>query len=139
MDELLQLEKELSFETFTNDMAFEFASNVLEIVKKENLGPIRIRVLYNDDIVYQYMMEGKKGDVWLNRKQLTVLESEHSSLYAARHSEDYKYMIDNENYALCGGGFPLIVNDEVCGVFLISGLADIDDHRLIVESLRKMK
>ena len=139
MDELLLLEKELSFDSFTNDMAFTFASNVLEIVKNENLGPIRIRVLYNDDIVYQYMMEGKKGDMWLNRKQLTVLESNHSSLYAARHKEDYQYMVDNDNYALCGGGFPLIVNGEVCGAFLISGLADSEDHRLIVESLRKMK
>ena len=100
MDELLLLEKELSFDSFTNDKAFEFASNVLDIVKKENLGPIRIRVLYNDDIVYQYMMEGKKGDMWLNRKQLTVLESEHSSLYAARHSEDYAYMINNDKISI---------------------------------------
>ena len=139
MDELLLLEKELSFDVFTNDMAFTFASNVLDIVKNEKLGPIRIRVLYNDDIVYQYMMEGKKGDMWLNRKQLTVLESNHSSLYVARHAEDYAYMLNNDNYAVCGGGFPLIVNGEVCGAFLISGLADTEDHRLIVESLRKMK
>ena len=139
MDELLLLEQELVFDTFTNAMALEFANNVLEIVKKEQLGAIRIRVLYNDDIVYQYIMDGKSGDAWLNRKQITVLESNHSSLYVARHQEDYAYMVNNDTYAVCGGGFPLIINGEVRGTFIISGLADIEDHQLIVDALRMMK
>lgn len=139
MDELLQLEQELSFETFTNDMAIAFMHNVLSIVKRDNLKPIRIRVTLDDDIICQYLMEGKKGEMWLDRKQLTVLESNHSSLYVARHSEDYAYMLNNDNYAVCGGGFPLIINNEVRGTFIISGLADIEDHQLIIDALRMMK
>lgn len=139
MDELLQLEKELSFETFTNDMALTFMQNVLSIVEKEGLKPIRIRVTLDDDIIAQYLMEGKKGEMWLNRKQVTVLESNHSSLYVARHADSYAYMLDNDNYAVCGGGFPLIINGEVRGTFIVSGLSDIEDHRLIVEALKMMK
>jgi uncharacterized protein (UPF0303 family) len=47
-------------------------------------------------------------------------------------------MIDNDEYAVCGGGYPLIVNDELKGVFIISGLRHDEDHALIIKALKEM-
>ena len=40
---------------------------------------------------------------------------------------------DESHYAFCGGGFPIIVNDEFRGVAMISGLPHLEDHRNLVE------
>ena len=53
MDKLLQLEEELSFQHFSHENAYQFGQNVLEIVKTEHLKPVRIRVKYEDDIIFQ--------------------------------------------------------------------------------------
>lgn len=139
MDKLLQLEEELSFQQFTHENAYQFGQNVLEIVKTEHYKPVRIRVRYEDDIIFQYLMDGKKGEEWLNRKERTVLESQHSSLYVYENQKDYSYMIDNENYAVCGGGFPLIVQGQIKGVFCVSGLRHDEDHDLIIKALKRLK
>ena len=43
---------------------------------------------------------------------------------------------NNDDYAVCGGGYPLIVNDELKGCFCVSGLAHDEDHDLIVQGKR---
>lgn len=128
----------ITFKEFTNKDALKFGLKVLEIVKKENLKNVRIRVKYNNDVVFQYLMDGKVGETWLNRKENTVMTSKHSSLYVFEHIEDYGYMKDNDDYAVCGGGYPLIVNDELKGCFCVSGLAHDEDHDLIVRVLKEM-
>lgn len=139
MDPRIEEEKIYRFDTFSHEDALTFGMNVLQIVKEENLKNVRIRVKYEDDIVFQYLMNGKKGEKWLDRKENTVRESQHSSLYTFDHDKDFEYMKDNDDYAVCGGGFPLIVNDEVKGAFLVSGLEHTEDHNLIIKALRKMK
>ena len=84
-------------------------------------------------------MNGKTSETWLNRKEKTVLESKHSSLYVFYNQDNYSHMLNNDNYAVCGGGFPLIVNNEVKGTFIISGLSHEEDHQLIIDALRKIK
>lgn len=138
MDNTLLQEQELVFETFTNKDALKFGLKVLEIVEREQLKNVRIRVKYDDDIVFQHIMDGKKGDMWLNRKENTVMDSKHSSLYVFEHELEYEYMIDNDRYAVCGGGFPLIVNNELRGCFIVSGLAHDEDHDLIIKALKEM-
>lgn len=128
----------ITFKEFTNKDALKFGLKVLEIVEKENLKNVRIRVKYNNDVVFQYLMDGKVGETWLNRKENTVMTSKHSSLYVFEHIEDYGYMKDNDDYAVCGGGYPLIVNDELKGCFCVSGLAHDEDHDLIVRALKEM-
>lgn len=134
----LEEERVLRFSTFTNEDAFEFGIHVVNMVKEENLKNVRIRVTYEDDIIFQYLMNDKYGKMWLDRKEKTVMESKHSSLYVYENQDQFKHMLDNDEYAVCGGGFPLIVNDEIKGVFIVSGLSHQDDHRLIIQALQKM-
>ena len=129
----------IQFNEFNNKMAYEFAYHVLDIISEEQLNPVRIRVVFDNDIVYQYMMDGKKGDLWLNRKQKTVEETHESSLHVWLHQDKYPHMIDNESYAVCGGGYPLIINNEFRGTFIVSGLAHQEDHQLILDAIERMK
>jgi uncharacterized protein (UPF0303 family) len=129
---------EYKFEEFKNEDALKFGLTVLEIIKRESIKNVRIRVKYNGDIVFQYIMDGKNGEDWLNRKEKTVMETGHSTMYVFEHQEDYPHMIDNDEYAVCGGGYPLIVNDELKGVFIISGLRHDEDHALIIKALKEM-
>ena len=139
MDPRIKEEELYRFDTFTHKDAFTFGMNVLEIVKVEKLKNVRIRVTYENDIVFQYLMDGKIGETWLDRKERTVKESKHSSLYVFDHPEKFDYMKDNDDYAICGGGFPLIVNDEIKGAFMVSGLDHMEDHNLILKALKIMK
>ena len=84
-------------------------------------------------------MNDKNGETWLDRKEKTVLASGHSSLYVFDHPDDFEYMKENDDYVICGGGFPLIVNDEIKGAFMVSGLEHTEDHNLIIKALKKMK
>lgn len=139
MDEILQQEHDFQFQNFQHEDAFRFGMKVLEIVKREQLKNVRIRVTYQGNIVFQYLMNGKSKETWLDRKEKTVLESGHASLYVVYHQEDYEYMKDDPRYALYGGGFPLIENGEIKGVFCVSGLAHEDDHRLIIQALQEIQ
>ena len=42
--------------TMTNEIALQFGLTVIEIVKKKALNPVRIRVVLDGDVVFQYMM-----------------------------------------------------------------------------------
>lgn len=138
MDTLTQ-EKTYTFDHFTNDDAFRFGQKVVEIVNEKGYKPVRIRVTYKNDVVFQYFMEGKAGDEWVVRKEKTVLESGHSSLYVFEHPEDFPNMSMETGYAICGGGFPLIVDGVLQGALIVSGLAHDEDHALIIEAIERMK
>ena len=94
------------------------------------------------DIIFQYLMDGKKGVIWLDRKQKTVEKYGHSSYYIYLENEENKtYQEDekDESLVICGGGFPLIIHDELRGSILVSGLVHDEDHQVIVDCLRKLK
>lgn len=140
--ELLQLEKQLSFHSFNNEDAYHIALSIVDRVKDHHLKNIRIRVVFNNDIVFQYLMDGKAGDIWLNRKQKTVEMFQHSSYYVFLENQEngtYRQYEDDESLAICGGGFPIIVNQKVMGSIIVSGLAHDEDHQLIVETLYHYK
>lgn len=132
---LLQLEQQLRFQSFQHSDALQLGLQAIQKVEQNQLKPIRIRIRYKGNIVFQYLMDGKTGDEWLNRKEQTVLETGHSSMFIYEHQDEYNYLLNQEQYAICGGGFPLIVDNEIKGVFCISGLKHDEDHQLIVNIL----
>lgn len=138
MDELLELEQRLSFKSFDHEDCYQLALNIINKVKENNLKNIRIRIVLNNDIVFQYLMNGKNGEEWLNRKQKTLETFKHSTYYIYLENEAtnkyQQYLIDNQ-YAICGGGFPIRVNHEIVGCVIVSGLAHDQDHQLIVDGL----
>lgn len=140
--DVLQLEKELSFDSFNNEDAYNIASYIVRRIKKEKLKNLRIRVVLNDEIVFQYLMEGKKGDIWLNRKQRTIEKFRHSGYYLFLENEEhgtYKDYENDESLVICGGSFPIIVNDQMIGSIIVSGFTHEEDHQIIVDVLKEYK
>lgn len=126
-------------ENFHHGLSLDFAIKAQQIVKEEKLKPIGIRITYHDLLVFQYLMDGKKEDNWLKRKERTVLESGHSSYYVYCHQDDYASWINDDRYAICGGGYPIIENNECVGAICISGLKHEDDHHLIIRILKELE
>ena len=141
-EEVLQLEKELSFQEFNNHDVYQLGQIIVNHIEKNQLKNVRIRIVLDGDIVFQYLMDGKKGVVWLDRKQKTVEKYGHSSYYIyLENEENGTYQADekDESLVICGGGFPLIIQNELRGSILVSGLAHDEDHQGIVDCLRKIK
>jgi uncharacterized protein (UPF0303 family) len=138
---VLNLETELQFEKFTHAIGLEIAQSIVEKVKKRYVKTVGIRIVHNDLLILHYLMDGRKESPWLNRKEKTVLDSGHSSLYVCLSSDEvpeYKEWESDEAYAICGGGFPIIENGQVTGAICVSGLEHLDDHGLIVESIEEV-
>ena len=132
-------EKELRFSDFQSEDALSFAQKVTDWAKENKTKPLGIRITKDGLLILQYLMDGKKEDNWLKRKERTVLESGHSSLYVSEHADAYPQMKDSDLYCVGGGGFPLVIQGELRGAVCVSGLVHTDDHALIVRMLRKVK
>ena len=60
-EEVLQLEKELSFQVFNNHDVYQLGQIIVNHIEKNQLKNVRIRIVLDGDIVFQYLMDGKKG------------------------------------------------------------------------------
>lgn len=135
------LEQQLTFKHFTSADALRWVQIVTERVQADQLKAVALRVVLDDQIVLQYLMPGRKDAGWVARKVFTVLQAHHSSLYTFLQREEAPYrdwQID-DRYAICGGGFPLVIGGELRGAFAISGLAHDQDHALLVASLQQLQ
>ena len=84
----------------------------------------------------------KKESVGLIVNKKTVEKYGHSSYYIyLENEENGTYQADekDESLIICGGGFPLIIQNELRGSIHVSGLAHDEDHQVIVDCLRKIK
>lgn len=134
LTKVLDEERRLQFNNFNNDSAWTIAQSVISIIKRKQLKSVGIRIEYDGQTILHYLMNDKKDSNWLDRKVKTVLESKHCSLYTFL-SEEYEEWNGDENYAICGGGFPIIEDGKVRGVIAVSGLEHIEDHKIIIEVL----
>lgn len=75
-EEVLQLEKELSFQEFNNHDAYQLGQIIVDHIEKNHLKNVRIRIVLDKDIVFQYLMDGKKESFGLivNKKQLKNMD-----------------------------------------------------------------
>ncbi len=123
------------------------ALEIGEIAKSLSLArhlPIAVEVRLGDWIVYHASLPGSKpeNDCWIARKAKVVLLKHHSTMYervsAQERAVDWhkENNVDNETYAIHGGGLPLTTKKEgFVGTLLISGLPQVEDHLLGVEVL----
>lgn len=130
------MEEYIQFQEFKHHDALTFGMLVLDEIKKNGYKNVRIRVRYEQDLVFQYLMDDKNGEEWLDKKERTVALTHQSSLYVYQHQDQYDLDV---RYAICGGGYPLFVRGEYKGVFCVSGLRHDEDHDIIVKVLKKME
>ncbi len=89
-------------------------------------------------------LPGSTGDnpEWVRRKVNVVqrmMKASYRVVLEKSFSEDHfppRRGLDNHDYALAGGSFPIHVKGAgIIGALTISGLPDRDDHRIVVDAL----
>lgn len=138
-------EEAFQFDRFTREDALQLGLKLHENAKKYG-GGVAIEITINGLSVFRYVPEGagRNNLDWLARKANTVTVFGRSSLGVMAQFEaagitaaDEK--LDERAFALGGGGFPLKIRGTgVIGVIAVSGLPHLDDHQLIVDTLRQV-
>lgn len=140
----VEQEQELQFEWFSREDALRLG--LLLHANAEPLGaPVAIEITVNGLVVFRFFPEGAglDNELWLTRKRRTVELMGMSSLrFAAWLESEGETMqdrkLDAAQYAAGGGGFPLALRGTgIIGSICVSGLPHLDDHQLIVDTLRE--
>ena len=145
--ELMKQEENFSFSSFTNDDAIALGQEMLKIATSQK-APVIVQVRIGQQIIFHAALSGTttENDWWINRKARVVEKFNHSSIYVRVSFEEKNQTfeehsgLDNELYAAHGGGFPIIVAGQgVVGVALVSGLPQVEDHKMIIQGLTNFK
>lgn len=142
---LLLEEEELQFTKFTEDTAWQLGSNLMARAAAERLS-ITIDITRGDHQFFHASRPGTSADndEWVKRKVRLVYRFGHSSFYIGQLLKskgkrlEEAYLISENHYAPHGGCFPINVRGTgVVGTITVSGLAQEDDHKLVVEAIRE--
>lgn len=143
--ELAADEDELQFTSFTNDDAWELGCALVAAARRE-AAPVAVEISRNHHRLFSAALTGATPDnaSWIERKSRVVHRFGHSSLYVRQDSIargttfEEEFGLDPARYAAHGGAFPLLVRDVgPVGVVAVSGLPQVDDHRMLVGVLRQ--
>jgi uncharacterized protein (UPF0303 family) len=144
--ELTAEEDELQLARFTNDDAWALGSALVARAQADGL-PVAIDISRNGHQLFHAAMTGATpdNDTWIARKAATVHRFGHSSLAVGQRFREEGTTfeaasgLDPELYAAHGGGFPVLVRDVgPVGVVVVSGLPQVEDHRMVVAALREL-
>lgn len=149
MDELLTKllleEEELQFTSFNEDTAWQIGSMFVNQAINRNL-PITIDITRGVQQLFHASRPGASADndEWIKRKVRLVNRLGHSSFYMGQYlkscgkSIEEMYLLPESEYAPHGGCFPIIIKGSgVIGTIGVSGLAQEDDHKLVVQIIRE--
>lgn len=143
--ESLAAEQEaLQLDAFDYDFAWRLGAQMREWAGQRN-APVAITVAHGLDLVFSVLMPGATMDNsdWAKRKRAVAHRFHRSSLSirleAEKHGFDFndRFRLPAADFVASGGGVPLILrNGTLIGTAGVSGLPDVDDHRLVVDALR---
>jgi len=144
LEKLLREEEDLQFTSFNEDTAWQIGSQFVNVAKNENL-PITIDITRGVQQLFHASRPGASADndEWIKRKIRLVTRLGHSSFYMGQYlkscgkSIEEMYLLPESEYAPHGGCFPIIIKGSgVIGTIAVSGLAQEDDHKLVVQIIR---
>jgi uncharacterized protein (UPF0303 family) len=137
-------EAELQFPRFTHDDAWELGAALVAEGRRSAL-PIAVDITRNRHQLFHAALPGATpdNDAWIKRKIRVVNRFGHSTLYMRQAGREQgttfeeQFGLDPLRYAAHGGGFPILVRGVgPVGVVVVSGLPQLEDHRLVVAALR---
>ena len=137
-------EQELQFDRFSNEDAVALGLSLYETAKKNNL-PVTIDITRNGHQLFHLSMPGTSpdNDQWVARKIKLVNRMGMSSfrvgtlLRSLGMTLEERFELSHYEYAAHGGCFPVILKGTGhIGTVTISGLAQEDDHAMVVDAIR---
>ena len=145
LKQLLQEEQKLQFAKFNEEDAWKLGSQLVELARNRKL-PVTIDITRGTHQLFHAALRGTSpdNDEWVKRKVRLVYRFGHSSFYIGQvlkskgKTIEQSYMVSESDYAPHGGCFPIIVkNTGIVGTVTVSGLPQEEDHKLVVEAIRK--
>jgi uncharacterized protein (UPF0303 family) len=142
--ELAAEEEELRFTSFTNHDAWALGTALVDAARRQQ-APVAVDISRNGQQLFHAALPGTSADndSWIRRKTAVVNRFGHSTLYVRQSfvergtTFEEATGLDLEQYAAHGGGFPILVRDVgPVGVVVVSGLPQLEDHRMVVAALR---
>jgi len=142
--ELAAEEQDLQFSRFTNDDAWQLGAALVATGRERGL-PIAVDITRNRHQLFHAALAGATpdNDSWIRRKTAVVDRFGHSSLYVRQASIERgttfeaEFGLDPADFAAHGGAFPVLVRDVgPVGAVVVSGLPQVEDHRMVVAALR---
>ena len=145
LDEVAAEEAELQLPGFTEDDAWALGSALVATARERGL-PVAVDITRHGHQLFHAALPGSSpdNDRWIERKARVADRFGHSSLYVRLLCErdgttlEEKFLLDGREYAAHGGAFPLLVRGVgPVGTVVVSGLPQVEDHRLVVAALRE--
>jgi uncharacterized protein (UPF0303 family) len=145
LEEVAAEEAELQLPGFTEDDAWTLGSALVATARAAG-APVAIDVRRNGHQLFHAALAGSSpdNDRWIERKARVVDRFGHSSLYVRLLCErdgttlEDKFLLDPREFAAHGGAFPLLVRGVgPVGTVVVSGLPQVEDHRMVVAALRE--
>lgn len=145
LDELLELESELVFPSFTSRDALALGLVLVRMAEEEGRGGIGIKVEKNRKVLFSHLMDGTSPEngYWYDRKKNVCDRYWHSSRYVEElfRSQGTTFaesgLLDPAEFQAVGGSFPLIVRGAgVVGSITVCGYSGDEDHALCVKGIR---
>lgn len=136
-------EELLKFDHFSNRDAWELGSFLVQQAFEKQIEiAISIRKL-NGNVIFQFATQHTtlSNQQWMQRKFNTVSLTESCSLRAWATAEKKGQSLSDQgisaqDYAFCGGGFPIrLKSGELVAVLIVSNLPHMQDHAFAVEGL----
>jgi uncharacterized protein (UPF0303 family) len=143
LDELEAQESRLVFDRFDEETAWDLGVALRDAALSAGL-PIAISIRRNGQRLFHAALPGASADNdgWLARKCAVVDRYGRSSLRVGEQfrvdggSFDADSRLDLSLFAAHGGAFPILVRGSGCiGTVAVSGLPELEDHRLVVQTL----
>ena len=143
--DLEQQEQELQFSEFTSESAFDIGMRIINKARERKLA-ITTDITRNGHQLFHFAFDGTgpDNDQWIIRKNRVVNRFNKSSyrmgieLRDSGSTMEEALLISSMEYAAHGGAFPIIIKHVgVVGTITVSGLAQQDDHALVVEVLKE--
>jgi uncharacterized protein (UPF0303 family) len=136
----------LQLNTFNYDFAWKLGSLIRQRAASQEL-PVAIEIRHGTDVVFATLLPGATIDNfgWTRRKCAVVHRFHRSSLQVRLESElkgydfNTRFGLPTSDYVASGGAFPLTIRGgTLIGSVGVSGLPDVEDHKLVTLCLTEM-
>jgi uncharacterized protein (UPF0303 family) len=142
---LEEQERRLVFSEFTELTALRLGQTLVDLARADHL-PVVINIRTHDRTLFHAGLPGSTGvnDNWARRKSNVALLWQASSLLVSLRMRDKGDSVERgglsvADYALSGGSVPIRVQGAgVVAAVTVSGLAQVEDHALVVRALEAM-
>lgn len=133
----------LCLDRFDYEIAWELGTRIRRLAQ-DRAAPVAIEIRHGADVVFSTLLPGATIDNfdWTRRKCAVAHRFHRSSLAIRLEAEAKGYDLNTvfrlppADYAASGGGVPLLLRSgTLIGSVGVSGLPDIEDHRLITTAL----